>query len=117
MKVNPSTRRIELTGLWAGFGFSQGELWTPEWGSFKPADFAWPALQRNIVREWQACMANARGDRNEIAPSVLYMREVLAGARARVLATRDQPKPPTAIAVPARESGASPVNCRARNQL
>ena len=88
MKLDPTTRRIELTGLWAGFGFQHGQLWTPEWGSFAPADFAWPSLQRNIVEEWQALMAQERSQRRPEIPGVVYLQEVLAGARARVLAAR-----------------------------
>lgn len=85
MKVD-SARRIELTGPWAGFGFQNGQFWTPEYGDFEPSDFAWPSLQRNIVREWQAMMALERTHRRPERPELRQLREILAGARARVLA-------------------------------
>ncbi|NLC36802.1 MAG: hypothetical protein GX772_10240 [Alcaligenaceae bacterium] len=86
--IDPAKHRIELAGAWAGFGFQNGHFWTPEHGDFTPADFAWPALQRNIVREWQALMAAERGHRIVAPKDTAHLAEILAGARARVLAER-----------------------------
>lgn len=83
--IDPDEHRIELAGPWAGFGFQRGHFWTPEYGDFVPNDFAWPALQRNIVREWQIAMELEREQRRERRqPNTRHLAEILAGARVRL---------------------------------
>ena len=78
--------RTELTGPWAGFGFQQGHLWTPEGHSIEPHHMAWMSLTANIMREWQAMMADARSATHRKAmrskaSNVVYLRDVLRGRR------------------------------------
>lgn len=54
------TERHELTGLWAGFGFQQGHMWTPEGYTLYPEQMAWWSLTCNIAREWTLMMEEAR---------------------------------------------------------
>lgn len=86
--ADPTAQRIELAGPWAGFGFQGGHLWTPENGDFAPGDFAWPSLQRNIVREWQRMMALERAERAALRGrgDTAHLAEILAGAYAALRA-------------------------------
>lgn len=56
------TKRHELTGLWAGFGFQQGHFWTPEGYTLYPEQMRWWSLTCNIAREWTLMMAERRGE-------------------------------------------------------
>lgn len=54
------TQRHELTGPWAGFGFQQGHLWTPEGYTLYPEQMRWWSLTCNIAREWTEMMERQR---------------------------------------------------------
>ncbi|MEL1264406.1 DUF3653 domain-containing protein [Pseudoxanthomonas putridarboris] len=60
MRLIDPTERNELTGPWAGFGFQQGHMWTPEGYTLYPEQMRWWSLTCNIAREWQTMMAEAR---------------------------------------------------------
>ncbi|KAF1724953.1 hypothetical protein CSC78_10400 [Pseudoxanthomonas japonensis] len=85
------TKRHELTGLWAGFGFQQGHMWTPEGFTLYPEQMAWWSLTCNIAREWTFMMAERRGeviqgmDRpSDRDPRVSILRHSLQASRPRV---------------------------------
>jgi hypothetical protein len=59
IKIDPHDR-IDLTGLWAGFGFQRGHMFTPEGHQLDPCDMTWWSLTCNIAREWRLMMAEAR---------------------------------------------------------
>lgn len=87
-KLNPTNH--ELTGPWAGFRFCRGRLITPEGHAFDHDDLRWLSLTCAIKHEWTAMMDAAKAGRRERPkdPTVVYLRDVLAGARARVEAAK-----------------------------
>lgn len=86
MTIDPM-KRTELSGPWAGFGFQQGHLWTPEGRSIEPHHMVWLSLTCNIAREWQHLMDDARRSAADPrtpakplrckASNVIYLRDVL----------------------------------------
>lgn len=85
------TERNELTGLWAGFGFQQGHMWTPEGYTLYPEQMRWWSLTCNIAREWTLMMEEARkaGLQGVDMPSgrdprVSILRQSLQASRPRV---------------------------------
>lgn len=54
--------RTELTGPWAGFGFQDGKMFTPEGHSLELCDVTWWSPTWNIAREWRSMMEEARSD-------------------------------------------------------
>ena len=69
-------RDRKLTGTWNGYEFRNGALVTPEGYEFHHDDLRWLSLTVSIKREWQAMMAEHRG---EIVPrpggNVLQFRD------------------------------------------
>lgn len=57
MSTIDPTERIDLTGLWAGFGFQGGHMFTPEGHHLEVQDMIWWSLTCNIAREWRLMMA------------------------------------------------------------
>lgn len=91
MRLIDPTERTELTGPWAGFGFQQGHMWTPEGFSLYPEHMRWWSLTCNMAREWQTLMAERRGDvlqwddrPSDRDPRVSMIRESLHASRPRV---------------------------------
>lgn len=91
MRLIDPTERNELTGLWAGFGFQQGHMWTPEGFTLYPEHMQWWSLTCNMAREWQTLMAERRGevlqwrDRpSDRDPRVRMIRHSLQASRPRV---------------------------------
>lgn len=91
MRLIDPTKRHELTGRWAGFGFQQGHFWTPEGYTLYPEQMGWWSLTCNIAREWQIMMDERRGevlqgcDRpSERDPRVSIIRQSLQASRPRV---------------------------------
>jgi hypothetical protein len=77
IKLDPS-RRTELTGPWAGFGFQGDHMWTPEGYSLEPTDMRWWSLTCNIAREWRLMMAEERGRvPMRRSGNVIYLRDRL----------------------------------------
>lgn len=75
----------ELTGPWAGFRFCRGRLISPEGYDFGPEDLRWLSLTFAIRREWTLMRDEARAARRPARdPALVYMRDVLAGARDRL---------------------------------
>ena len=82
-KLNPTDH--ELTGPWAGFRFCQGLLVSPEGHEFDPESLKWLSLTCAIRREWTLMRDEARAARRPARdPALVYMRDVLAGARDRL---------------------------------
>lgn len=91
--------RTELTGLWAGFGFQGGHMFTPEGHNLEVQDMVWWSLTCNIAREWRLMMQeewpnHLRTEATEKAraakdPSVIYMRDVLKRRRNKRLGVGD----------------------------
>lgn len=78
-----------LTGPWAGFSFVRGHLMTPEGRAIDPWTLRYWSLTCAIAQEWKAQRDEACALRRVPEPkNVVYMREVLAGARDRVRAAR-----------------------------
>lgn len=85
------TERHELTGTWAGFGFQQGHMWTPEGYSLYPEQMRWWSLTCNIAREWQRMMAETRGEVLQDDPrparragNVIILHQYLQASRLRM---------------------------------
>jgi len=84
------TERHELTGPWAGFGFQQGHMWTPEGYTLYPEQMRWWSLTCNIAREWTLMMEEARTaglqgvDTSERDQRVSMIRQSLLASRPRV---------------------------------
>lgn len=76
-----------LTGRWAGFSFVRGHLMTPEGRAIDPWTLRYWSLTCCIAQEWKAMRDEANAVRRPVeTPNVVYLREVLAGARERVKA-------------------------------
>jgi hypothetical protein len=87
---DPDLSHMRLAGRWEGFGFGRsGCLYTPENTELQPSDMVWMSLTCNIVRSWQKMM-DLEMERRRPKPSgkIIWLEEVLAGARAKVLAAK-----------------------------
>lgn len=97
-QIDP-TERIDLTGLWAGFGFQAGHMFTPEGHSLEVQDMIWWSLTCNIAREWRLMMEEARSQpvRSPAArkaravndSNVICLRDALKSRRDRRLGVGD----------------------------
>ena len=86
-KLNPTDH--ELTGPWAGFRFCGGRLVSPEGHEFDAEDLRWLSLTCAIRHEWLRMMDDVKATRKPAPnPKVIFLRDILAGARARVEAAR-----------------------------
>jgi len=93
------TERIDLTGLWAGFGFQAGHMFTPEGHNLEVQDMVWWSLTCNIAREWRLMMEEARprpvrsAAAGKTCPvkdsSVICLRDALRRRRERRLGVGD----------------------------
>ncbi|WP_102947327.1 DUF3653 domain-containing protein [Stenotrophomonas sp. VV52] len=93
------TERIDLTGLWAGFGFQAGHMFTPEGHHLEVQDMVWWSLTSNIAREWRQMMEEARPRplRSAVTAkahsatnsSVICLRDALRKRRERRLGASD----------------------------
>lgn len=85
----------DLTGPWAGFSLRRGKLVSPEGHEFGPEDLRWLSLTVGIKQEWCRMMEAEKCRRRRPAdPQVIYLREILAGARARCLSAAARPASP-----------------------
>jgi hypothetical protein len=98
-QIDP-TERIDLTGLWAGFGFQAGHMFTPEGHNLEVQDMVWWSLTCNIAREWRLLMEEARprscrqtaAGRKPLRDnggSVIHLRDVIEARRHRKLGMGD----------------------------
>lgn len=93
------TERIDLTGLWAGFGFQGGHMFTPEGHHLEVQDMVWWSLTCNIAREWRLMMEEAQprplrsvaGGKHRAArdSTVICLREALRKRRDKRLRKGD----------------------------
>jgi hypothetical protein len=90
--------RIDLTGLWAGFGFQGGHMFTPEGHQLEPCDMTWWSLTCNIAREWRLMMESSRprpmppaavAKARTVDSGVIYLRDALRIRRERRLGVGD----------------------------
>ena len=94
-QIDP-TERIDLTGLWAGFGFQAGHMFTPEGHNLEVQDMVWWSLTCNIAREWRLMMeqarsaasiersisaSNSRAGGHHRSANVIVLRDALAARR------------------------------------
>jgi hypothetical protein len=84
-QIDP-TERIDLTGLWAGFGFQAGHMFTPEGHNLEVQDMVWWSLTCNIAREWRLMMEQARSDNTRASArkssnNVILLRDALEARR------------------------------------
>lgn len=79
----------KLPPEWHGYSWKRGRLVSPEGREYGHEDLRWLSLTVGIKHEWTRMM-DAEKQRRKAPkdPKIVYLREVLAGAREKVAAAR-----------------------------